>query len=84
VNPAHLFLGTPQDNMIDKVRKGRARGALLKGEAHQFALLTDEVVRSIRRRQELGEPRKAIAASLNIHISTVRSVLVGRTWSHVQ
>lgn len=24
-NPAHLFLGTPQDNNADKIRKGRAR-----------------------------------------------------------
>jgi hypothetical protein len=24
-NPEHLFLGTPRDNMIDKIRKGRGR-----------------------------------------------------------
>src|SRR3990167_10376201 len=26
VNPEHLFLGTQQENMEDKVKKGRARG----------------------------------------------------------
>lgn len=32
VNPAHLFLGTTQDNIADKLAKGRQRAAT--GEAH--------------------------------------------------
>lgn len=35
VNPAHLFLGTPKDNALDKTRKGRNN--LLKGEAWHAA-----------------------------------------------
>ena len=58
VNPSHLFLGTPQDNMTDKVRKGRqSRGeahamsfaksakhqaAIVRGEKHGRSKLTDE------------------------------------------
>jgi HNH endonuclease/Sigma-70, region 4 len=33
VNPLHLFLGTPQDNMTDKVLKGRQS----RGEAHAMS-----------------------------------------------
>jgi hypothetical protein len=33
VNPAHIFIGTPADNIADKVRKGRQ----LKGETHPFS-----------------------------------------------
>ena len=46
VNPAHLIVGTHQDNMDDKVRAGRQ--ARQKGEAHGSAKLTDSAVREIR------------------------------------
>jgi hypothetical protein len=44
-NPAHLFLGTQQDNIADMVAKGRQRGA--SGNTHG-AKLTKNQVKTIR------------------------------------
>lgn len=60
VNPEHLVLGTTQDNVADRVSKGRsAFGArngtythpetVKKGEANGRAILTEELVRAIRK-----------------------------------
>lgn len=46
VNPSHLFLGTNQDNIDDKVKKGRSVGHI--GEKHPKARLTNEQARFIK------------------------------------
>ena len=42
INPAHLFLGTHQENMDDRGAKGRSRGGSLPGEAHPRSKLTNQ------------------------------------------
>lgn len=52
VNPKHLFLGTAQDNMDDKVKKGRHAATV--GERNKSHKLSYEKVLEIRQRYALG------------------------------
>lgn len=77
VNPFHLFLGNAQDNMSDKVRKGRqARGA-----KHGMARLTEAQVIEMRKLYK-GNTARQVAEVFNVRIATVRAAL-GRTWKHI-
>lgn len=78
VNPAHLWLGTANDNNADKVAKGRA----YRGEAHQFAKLTHDAVRWIRKNSP-AMSSAAMARELGLCDETVRQVVKGHTWKHV-
>lgn len=52
VNPEHLFIGSPGDNMRDMHAKGRANP--VKGDDHWAAQLTADEVREIRERYVPG------------------------------
>lgn len=52
VRPDHLYLGTPQSNMDDKVRRGRLVAS--PGERNGQAKLTNVQVEEIRRRYAAG------------------------------
>lgn len=69
VNPAHLFLGTNRDNMIDMARKGRQGGTKL----------TAEQVRQIRFRCSEGIPQRKVAAQYGVTQAMV-SLLHRRQW----
>jgi len=53
VNADHLFLGTNQDNVDDKISKGRAPKPL-RNEENGKTILTNDQVKEIRRRYAVG------------------------------
>lgn len=74
VRPDHLFLGTNQDNMTDRNRKGRTS----KGEAHYAAKLTDEQVSQIRSLRDSGLRHREIAERFGVSRPYVSDLLRGR------
>ncbi len=69
VNPDHLFLGTQQDNMDDRSRKGRTHSKLSKTQAD-----------AIRTRARAGEAHALIASAYGITARSVSDIKCGRTW----
>lgn len=95
VNPHHLFPGTHQDNVADKVQKGRqARGrthgaythpeSRRIGEANGRAKLTEEDVSEIRRRYAKfgkgGETLKELASKFGVSFTLISAIIKRRLW----
>jgi hypothetical protein len=80
VNPAHLFLGTHQDNMRDMADKGRAPGLQRRGAASSKAKLTDAQAARVKHGTE---PLTALAAELGVTYQALHYIRKGVTWRHV-
>lgn len=85
VNPAHLFLGTHQDNMDDMHTKGRFIPAPIQnGEKNPAAVLTEEDVRLIRLAHEtLPVTQRDIARAWGIRPQLVSKIVLRTRWKHV-
>ena len=85
-NPRHLWLGSNQDNVDDKMSKGRHGWRLdsrpiLRGEANPRAKLTRAAVAQIREMYELGGPsQRALARRFGVSQRCILFVLRGETW----
>lgn len=77
VNPAHLFLGTAQDNQDDAIVKGRRE----YGEAHGRAIVTEDDVRMILSRNT--ESREILAREFGVSKGTISDIRGRRSWRHI-
>jgi DNA-binding XRE family transcriptional regulator len=97
VNPAHLFLGTAQDNVLDAISKGRWNAAngerhysrlhperRTHGERHGMAKLTEAQAASILARCEAGERQADIARDLGVSKQMVNVIATGKKWKHLR
>lgn len=66
VNPAHLFLGTDEDNNFDKWLKGNARG--------RERTLSHEQRDAVRRWLEKGVPQRKIAEAFKCSQATISEI----------
>ena len=82
VNPAHLFVGDGQANVLDALAKKRLKShPFCCGEQNPRATLTSALVREIRRQHAEGRSRRAIYEDLRLTRGAVGNVITGRTWS---
>lgn len=93
VNPAHLWLGTGQQNTADRDAKGRsARGdrsgmrlhpeSVRRGSQSPHAVLTEELAMELRLLAETVTVSE-LARRFGIARKTVRQVIQRKTWTHV-
>lgn len=81
-NPRHLYAGTPLDNVVDKVERGRLKS--LRGSKHPVSKLDEERVALVKQQLAAGEMlQREIAALHGISRRTVSHIACGYIWRHV-
>jgi len=84
VNPAHLFVGTSQENNADRDTKGRQRTGNQKGEHNPRHKLSREDVKAIRRRYETSRITQADLGKIyGVSPALISMVVNYRRWEHV-
>lgn len=79
VNPAHLWVGTQNDNVQDMISKGRYRG--VTGEMNPRSKLTRQDVNDIRNARSKGVILKTLAAEYGVSVSAISTAARGVNWS---
>ncbi len=79
VNPAHLFIGSTQDNTRDRDEKGRQA----KGETQGSAKLDEAKVKEIRELHKSGMSIVQLSSRFQVSWTTIADAINRKTWKHV-
>ncbi len=80
VNPDHLWLGTPQDNTLDAVSKGRWHNHNLTGEQCSWSKVTAGDVEKIR---SSSETQTVLAERFGVSQSAISKIRRRLSWDKV-
>lgn len=89
-NPAHLFLGTHRENMLDAVRKGimvktEEDREKTRGEKHGCSKLTEDDIRYIRKRYAIGDiSQRELAKEMGIRQPQICAIINRVRWKYVK
>ena len=81
INPAHLSLGTHQDNADDMCKKGRSHKP--KGEKNNNSKLKNEDVVDICKLLNNSVKKSDIAKKYSVSDSVIRNIEIGKVWAHI-
>ena len=79
IRPSHLRLGSVQDNVDDRVAKGRSA----KGENNGRSVFTEDDVKLIRWLYLTGGNRTEMARIFGVDRKTICAIVENRTWRHI-
>ncbi len=81
-NPNHIEAITPAQNNRDAFQ--RIRRCEIRGEEIATSVLTEELVAKIWELRKGGMSQRKVAEQIGHKYSTVKGVLIGRSWKHCQ
>lgn len=80
-HPAHLFSGTPADNIQDAVSKDRMNKP--KGTLHPMVKLTEADVLEIRRVHATGVGLPPLAERFSVSCASICNIVNRKSWKHL-